>query len=154
MSILRKSSDKISEKEEWFQADSPQKYQRKIPTQNINTKSNTKKCAENWEMIRLLKMCSNTQLLYYWHQFARLFLSSVLFFLSFIWKTKNAQLKNPTDLLYKNLMKPLLNLFLPETHLQILLRLTPEDFTLSNARWFYSSKGSPSDSKGLKNYLH
>ena len=31
----------------------------------------------------------------------------LLFLLSFIRKTKNARLKNPTDLLYKNLMKPL-----------------------------------------------
>ena len=31
----------------------------------------------------------------------------LLFLLSFITKTKNAQLKNPTDLLHKNLMKPL-----------------------------------------------
>ena len=31
----------------------------------------------------------------------------LLFLLSFISKTKNAQLKNPTDLLHKNLMKPL-----------------------------------------------
>ena len=30
-----------------------------------------------------------------------------LFLLSFIRKTKNARLKNPTDLLHKNLMKPL-----------------------------------------------
>ena len=33
----------------------------------------------------------------------------LLFWLSFIRKTKNAQLKNPTDLLHKNLMKPLAN---------------------------------------------
>ena len=33
---------------------------------------------------------------------------SHLFLLSFIRKTKNAQLKNPTDLLHKNLIKPLL----------------------------------------------
>ena len=46
--IFKKSSDKISEKEEWFQADSPQKYQPKI----TSSKSNT----ENWEMIRLLKI--------------------------------------------------------------------------------------------------
>ena len=32
----------------------------------------------------------------------------LLFLLSFIRKTKNAWLKNPTDLLYKHLMKPLL----------------------------------------------
>ena len=31
----------------------------------------------------------------------------LLFLLSFIRKTKNTRLKNPTDLLYKNLMKPL-----------------------------------------------
>ena len=31
----------------------------------------------------------------------------LLLLLSFISKTKNAQLKNPTDLLHKNLMKPL-----------------------------------------------
>ena len=31
----------------------------------------------------------------------------LLFLLPFIRKTKNAQLKNPTDLLHKNLMKPL-----------------------------------------------
>ena len=31
----------------------------------------------------------------------------LLFLLSFIRETKNAQLKNPTDLLHKNLMKPL-----------------------------------------------
>ena len=31
----------------------------------------------------------------------------LLFLLSFIRKTKNARLKNPTDLLNKNLMKPL-----------------------------------------------
>ena len=31
----------------------------------------------------------------------------LLFLFSFISKTKNAQLKNPTDLLHKNLMKPL-----------------------------------------------
>ena len=31
----------------------------------------------------------------------------LLFLLSFIRKTKNARLKNPTDLLHKNLMKPL-----------------------------------------------
>ena len=34
----------------------------------------------------------------------------VLLLLSFIRKTKNARLKNPTDLLHKNLMKPLGNL--------------------------------------------
>ena len=33
--------------------------------------------------------------------------SCLLFLLSFIRKTKNARLKNPTDLLHKNLMKPL-----------------------------------------------
>ena len=27
------------------------------------------------------------------------------------------------------------------------------DFTLSNARWFYSKKGDPLGVKGLKNYL-
>ena len=32
----------------------------------------------------------------------------LLFLLSFIRKTKNARLKNPTDLLYINLMKPLI----------------------------------------------
>ena len=32
----------------------------------------------------------------------------LLFLLSFIRKTKNAWLKNPTDLLYKNVMKPLI----------------------------------------------
>ena len=31
----------------------------------------------------------------------------LLFLLSFIRKTKNTRLKNPTDLLHKNLMKPL-----------------------------------------------
>ena len=31
----------------------------------------------------------------------------LLFLLSFIKKTKNARMKNPTDLLHKNLMKPL-----------------------------------------------
>ena len=31
----------------------------------------------------------------------------LLFLLSFIRKTKNARLKNPTDLLHKNVMKPL-----------------------------------------------
>ena len=31
----------------------------------------------------------------------------LLFLLSFIRKTKNAQLKNPTDLLHKNVMTPL-----------------------------------------------
>ena len=35
-----------------------------------------------------------------------------------------------------------INLFPADTH-----------FTLSNARWFYSSKGDPLGSKGLKNYL-
>ena len=33
----------------------------------------------------------------------------LLFLLSFIRKTKNARLKNPTDLLHKNVMKPLLH---------------------------------------------
>ena len=38
----------------------------------------------------------------------------LLFLLAFIRKTKNAQLKNPTDLLHKDLMKPLH--LLPITH--------------------------------------
>ena len=36
----------------------------------------------------------------------------LLFLLSFIRKTKNARLKNPTDLLHKNLMKPLIHLLI------------------------------------------
>ena len=43
----------------------------------------------------------------------------LLFLLSFIRKTKNARLKNPTDLLLKNLMKPL-----NCTHLGQLFRIT------------------------------
>ena len=39
---------------------------------------------------------------------------------------------------------------MPNSDLQILLCLTPDDFTLSNARRFYSSKGDPSGTKGLK----
>ena len=39
----------------------------------------------------------------------------LLFLLSFIRKTKNARLKNPTDLLHKNLMKPLLEVILQWT---------------------------------------
>ena len=39
---------------------------------------------------------------------------------------------------------------MPNSDLQILLCLTPDDFTLSNTRRFYSSKGDPSGTKGLK----
>ena len=39
---------------------------------------------------------------------------------------------------------------MPNSDLWILLRLTPGDFTLSNARQFYSSKGDPLGTKGLK----
>ena len=40
--------------------------------------------------------------------------------------------------------------YLLKSDLKILLCLTPEDFTLSNARRFYSSKGDHSGIKGLK----
>ena len=46
-----------------------------------------------------------------------------------------------------------LTLSVSRTYLRILLCLTPKDFTLSNARRFYSSKGNPLTLKGLKNYL-
>ena len=36
----------------------------------------------------------------------------LLFLLSFIRKTKNGRLKNPTGLLYENLMKPLMNCYI------------------------------------------
>ena len=39
---------------------------------------------------------------------------------------------------------------LAKSHLKILLCLTPEDFSLSNARRFYSSKGDPLELTGLK----
>ena len=47
----------------------------------------------------------------------------------------------------------LFNPLMPNSDLEILLCLTPGDFTLSNARRFYSSKGDPLGTKGLKNYL-
>ena len=42
-----------------------------------------------------------------------------------------------------------LNPLSPKSVLQILLCLTPQDFTLSNAKRFYSSKGDPLGLKGL-----
>ena len=39
---------------------------------------------------------------------------------------------------------------MPNSDLSILLYLTPVDFTLSNARRFYLSKGDPLGTKGLR----
>ena len=47
----------------------------------------------------------------------------------------------------------LVNPLLPKSDLWILLCLTPVDFTLSNARRFYSSKGGPLGLEGLNSYL-
>ena len=45
--------------------------------------------------------------------------SSLLFLLSFTRKTKNAQLKTPTDLLHKNLMKPLCVLMIKSCYMYL-----------------------------------
>ena len=44
----------------------------------------------------------------------------------------------------------MVNPFTAKSHLQILLCLTPDDFTLSNVKRFYSSKGDPLVVKGLR----
>ena len=43
----------------------------------------------------------------------------------------------------------LIKALMPNSDLKILLCLTPDDFTLSKARRFYSSKGDPLGTKGL-----
>ena len=48
------------------------------------------------------------------------------------------------------LAKESVNPLLPKSDLQILLCLTPEDFTLSNAQRFNLSKGDPLGLKGLR----
>ena len=48
------------------------------------------------------------------------------------------------------LAKESVNPLLPKSDLQILLCLTPEDFTLSKTQRFYSSKGDPLGLKGLR----
>ena len=56
----------------------------------------------------------------------------LIFLLSFIRKTENAQLKNPTDLLHKNLMKSLLYSF---NGIKCTVLLTSACWTLDQGSW-------------------